>query len=385
MIAIILQERMIQVSAYKDKNTGNWVATFRYVDADGNRKRKTKRGFTKKSEALEWERNFLANIHKPKTLDIGFKDFYKIYMNDLSNQLRDSTILIKTNMFENHLLPYFKNKKLSTIKPSDIIQWQNIILGKNLSDTYTRLISTQLRSLFNHAERYYDLKSNPNHKVKPIGKSTADSMNFWTKEEFDQFIDVVDDEIAKINYLVLFYTGMRIGELMAVTLKDLNLELGHIEINKTAQYNKREYTISKPKTDQSIRMVTIPRFLTEMLKTHIDKFYFIDLNEQVFLTTPHRLRSDLKKYARIAGVKEIRIHDFRHSHASLLIEQGVQPNIVQDRLGHVNIETTLKTYSHMYPNKQYQVAEFIHNLATNNTDDNFDENNRNPVLIPTTK
>lgn len=370
------------MSAYKDRKTNNWVATFRYTDVDGKRKRKTKRGFEKKSDALEWERLFLSNLDKPKHLDVNFEEFYNIYMSDISNQLRDSTKETKNFIVKEHLIPFFGNMLLSSIKSKDIIKWQNEMLGKKLSKTYTRAINNQLHTIFNHAERYYNLTENPIHAVKPVGKSNADKIDFWTKDEFDTFIDTVDDEISKINFMVLFYTGMRMGELMGVFLEDIDFEQGHIEINRTARYKNKEFTFSKPKTSKSLRTVTIPRSLNDLLKNHVEKFYFIDHDEQVFLTTPDRLHKDMTKYSKVAGVKRIRIHDLRHSHASLLIEQGVQPNIVQDRLGHENIETTLKTYSHMYPNKQYEVAEFINDMILGKKKD---DNKRSSVLISTTK
>ena len=120
-----------------------------------------------------------------------------------------------------------------------------------------------------------------------------------------------------------------------------------------------------------------------MIRDYVDRFYFIDMEEQLFPTTKYRLYRDMRKYCSIANVKVIRIHDLRHSHASLLIEQGIQPNIVQERLGHEKIETTLRTYSHMYPNKQYYLADFLDQLAGNkqSTIANLD----NPLLIDTIK
>lgn len=273
---------------------------------------------------------------------------------------------------------------MTRISASNIIRWQNEILGKNLKPTYVRTINNQLNAVFNHANRYYGLKDIPTKVVSPIGKKSAEAMEFWTKEEFDRFIAVIDDDSTRLIFYTLFYTGIRVGELMGIKLKNINFDRGHIEIRSTAIYEKGEYIFSKPKTPKAERIVTIPNFLTQMISNYVDSFYFIDMNEQIFPTTKNRLYKDMKKYCKIANVKRIRIHDLRHSHASLLIEQGIQPNIVQERLGHEKIETTLTTYSHLYPNKQYHLADFLNQIATD-TEVTITERSHNPLLISTTK
>lgn len=127
--------------------------------------------------------------------------------------------------------------------------------------------------------------------------------------------------------------------------------------------------------------MTMPLFLTQMIQDHIKKYYFIDLEEQVFMTNKNRLSRGIVKYSEISKVKRIRVHDLRHSHASLLIEQGIQPNIVQDRLGHEKIETTLRTYSHLYPNKQYHLTSFLDQLAENSATTSIEPQQSNPIMI----
>ena len=375
-----------RMSVYKDKKTNNWVVTLRYTDLDGSIKRKAKRGFATKKLAREWKDEFMANIsvQQGKELTMTVAEFYQIYLNDISNVILPNTMRVKKIIYDRYIYPNFKNKVISEVRTADIIRWQNDILGQNLKDTYVRTINNQLFALFNHAEKYYDLQNNPIKKTKSIGSKDRDVITFWTKEEFDKFISVVDDEVDYIHFNVLFYTGIRIGELIAVRLKNIDFDLGHIEITESAQYEKGKYIFTKPKTKKSERIVTIPAFLTQLIKKHVERFYFIDSEEQVFRTDKNYLGRALKKYADKAQVKHIRVHDLRHSHASLLIEQGIQPNIVQQRLGHEKIETTLKTYSHLYPNKQYHLAEFLNEIAVN-TSNNKNANNNNPLMIGTIK
>lgn len=373
------------MSIYKDRKTGNWVVTLRYKDLDGIIKRRAKRGFTTKREAKDWKDDFLSSIShvEAKEMEMTFEEFYKVYLSDISNLIRTNTLQTKEIIVSRHILPYFRNKVFSKITTPEIIRWQNEILGKNFKDTYSRTINNQLVAIFNHAEKYYDLGKNPMKKTTAIGNKNSNNIDFWTKDEFDQFISVVDEEVDYIHFTVLFYTGIRIGELIAIRLKNINFEKGHIEIRESAQYVGGQYVFSKTKTTKSERIVTIPAFLNDLIRNHVEKLYFMDMEEQVFLTNKVRLAKQLTKYAEKAKVKKIRIHDLRHSHASLLIEQGVQPNIVQERLGHEKIETTLKTYSHMYPNKQYYLADFLNQLAGNKAPEISRVDN--PLLIETIK
>lgn len=374
------------MSAYKDKKTGKWVVTLRYIDIDGKEKRRAKRGFLTKRDAKQWEDDFMSQLNQQETeCDLTLDEFYETYMSDTSNRLRFTTARNKRVIYTKYISPILGFKKLNKITTPDIIKWQNGILGYNFKDTYARSINNQLVAIFNHAERFYNLINNPLKKTTAIGSKHPSSMNFWTKEEFDKFISVVDDESSRLQFNVLFYTGIRVGELIAIRLKNIHFERGHIEIKASAQYENGEYIFTKPKTKKSERIVTIPQFLTQMIKEYVDRYYFIDLEEQVFMTNKSRLSRELKKYAKIANVKEIRVHDLRHSHASLLIEQGIQPNIVQERLGHEKIETTLRTYSHLYPNKQYHLASFLDQIASNQSTSGLIPDSRNPIMIETVK
>lgn len=373
------------MSAYKDKKTGKWVVTLRYTDDEGNIKRRAKRGFKSKKDALAWETNFLAK--KINNINLSLDEFFDVYMGDISNKIRDTTLKNKKGIYDRFISPTLGKKEMSDIEVPDILKWQNKILGMKFKDTYARSINSQLIALMNHAERYYNLQNNPCKKVTCIGSKHSSNMNFWTKNEFDKFISHVDDESEWIYFNVLFYTGLRVGELIAIRLRDIDFVRGHLDINESAQYIKRNYIFTKPKTKKGERIVTLPVFLVDEIKRFVDRYYTIDLDEQVFVTNKGRLANSLKEYSEKAGVKRIRVHDLRHSHASLLIEQGIQPNMVQERLGHEKIETTLNTYSHLYPNKQYHLADFLNSLALSESNEviNVNENSHDSLMIGTTK
>lgn len=188
-----------------------WRSQFYYEDWQGIRHKKNKRGFKTKAEAEEWERNFRQQ--QRKDLDINFENFVEIYFADVENRLRESTIKNKRYVFDLKVTPYFKKKKICEIKTSDIRAWQNELIKQGYAPTYLKSINNQLAALFNYAVRYYDLKDNPCRKAGSIGKSKADDMEFWTKQEFKQFLPSMDKKPeARMAFMLLYWTGMSIGD-----------------------------------------------------------------------------------------------------------------------------------------------------------------------------
>lgn len=159
-----------------------------------------------------------------------------------------------------------------------------------------------------------------------------------------------------------YYTGMREGELLALTLADIDFEKSTITINKSYQRINREDVITTPKTPKSNRVVTMPNVLAECLKAYISQCYDLDEENRIFPYTKYFLTHEMQRGCKKSGVKKIRIHDIRHSHASLLVEMGFSPLLIAERLGHERVQTTMETYSHLYPNKQVEVANRLDSL-----------------------
>jgi integrase len=333
-----------------------WRCQFYYEDWQGIRHKKNKRGFKTKGEADAWERNFLQQ--QRKDLDINFENFVETYFKDMENRLRESTIISKRYVFDLKVTPYFIHKKMCEIKTSDIREWQNALIKKGYAPTYLKSINNQLAALFNYAVRYYDLQNNPCRKAGSIGKSKAEEMEFWTKQEFKEFLTSMDKKPeARMAFLILYWTGMRIGELLALTYEDIDFEKRTITINKSFQRIKGKDMITPPKTPKSNRKVTIPAFLVKELEEYCGMLYGITANERMFRFTKSFMEHEMVRGIQKTGLKRIRVHDLRHSHASLLVEMGFQPLAIAERLGHEKIETTLNTYSHLYPNKQAELAD----------------------------
>ena len=342
--------------AEKDPKTGKWLIQYRYTDWQGKRRKSTKRGFKTKREAEEWLRNFLMT--QTSDFDMKFDEFLKLYYADMETRLREHTMRTKKYVFDLKILPYFGKMKMNEITASDIRKWQSELIKQGYAPTYLKTISNQLAALFNYAVRYYDLPNNPCRKAGSMGKGKADEMNFWTKEEFDKFIDaIMNKQQSYMAFMTLFWTGIRIGELLALNVADVDFEKRTISIMKSYQRMGGRDVITEPKTPKSKRVIAIPQFLAVDLQDYVNSMYGVQGEDRLFPITKYYLEHEMQRGIKESGVKRIRIHDLRHSHASLLVEMGFSPLEIANRLGHEKIETTLNTYSHLYPDKQEQLAD----------------------------
>jgi integrase len=220
-------------------------------------------------------------------------------------------------------------------------------------------------------------------------------VNFWTKEEFDRILAAMeDDPTAHVSFSLLYYSGIRFGEFLALTIQDFDFQNNTLDINKSLQRIKRQDVITPPKTPKSIRNIIIPDFVMNEVKDYISTIYDLGETDRVFPFTKSHINNAMARACKKSGVKKIRIHDIRHSHASYLINLGCAPLLISERLGHEKIQTTLNTYSHLYPNKHQEVVDMIqkqhrldevgslHDKTANTTSDNEPDNTKFKVVSP---
>ena len=350
--------------AYKDEKTGKWFAKFYYTNWQGIKKQKWKRGFATKKEALGFERDFLEK--QSANPDMTFQNLYEIYMEDMAARLKQSTLLTKKAVLQTHILPFFGSKPINEIKASDVRRWQAKLMSSpnNYSQTYLKKINTELNCIINYAKRFYDLNTNPCGKAGTIGKAKAEEMDYWTYDEYIAFREGVKDKpLSYICFEVLYWTGMREGELLALSPTDIDFDNKLISINRTYQRIGGKDVFTSPKTRKSKRKIPIPDFLCQELSDYIQSRYMLDADERLFPVTKSYLSHEMIRGCKNTGVKKIRIHDIRHSHASLLINQGCDALVLADWLGHEKVSTTLNTYSHLFPHKQQELVNNLEQLA----------------------
>lgn len=361
------------MASISKNNNGLWDVQFYYKDLQGRTIKKHKRNFKTKREAQAYIDSFTAAA--ANSLDMTFSELYRVYCADMSKRLRQSTMITKSHIMQTKVLPYFGNRKITDIKAADIRKWQAELIGSELSETYIKTINNQISAVFNYAVRYYDLPYNPVTRAGSIGKGRAPEMRYWTVEEFDKFVIAVMDKPISYNaFTVLFWTGLRLSEMLALTLSDFDPAAKTLSVNKSIfRAPGGEDIVTAPKTEKSIRVVTLPDFLVEQLNGYISILYGLQPDDRLFPVTKDYMEKEMKRGIKLSGVKPIRIHDLRHSHASMLISTGADPKLVADRLGHNKIQTTLDTYSHLYPNQARSLADSLDLLRRSKDGDKHDK------------
>ena len=349
------------MAAFKNTKNGTWYVQFRYTDWRGERKQKLKRGFATKHDALEWEREFLMQKYADVTMT--FESFTELYKRDIKPRLKENTWLTKESIIKKKILPYFNKRKLCDITAKDVIEWQNEIRkltdkrGRNYSQTYLKTVHNQLSAIFNHAVRYYGLKTNPAAIAGNMATEERKEMQFWTLEEYKKFSEVMMDKtISFYAFEMLYWCGIREGEMLALTPADFDFRAETVTINKSYQRLKGRDVITTPKTKKSNRTIKMPKFLCDEMQEYIKMFYEPNENDRIFPVSKSYLHHEMDRGSKSADVKRIRIHDLRHSHVSLLIEMGFTALAIADRLGHESIEVTYR-YAHLFPSKQTEMAD----------------------------
>ena len=353
------------MAVYKDGD--KWRVIYRYTNYKGERKQTQKRGFATKREAQAWEREVM--LKSESKLDMTFASFFEIYEADKKKRVKENTWESKSHIIRTKILPYFGERKIAEIEPKDVIAWQNELLaykgenGEVYSPTYLKTIHSQLSAIFNHAVRYYHLPSNPAQRAGSMGSEEHKEMLFWTKEEYKKFsFEMMDKPVSFYAFEMLYWCGIREGELLALTAADFDFEKETVRINKSYQRLHGEDVITTPKTKKSNRIIKMPKFLCEEMREYLQMLYGLKKKDRIFTVTKSYLHHEMDRGAKAAGVKRIRIHDLRHSHISLLIDMGFSAVAIADRVGHESIDITYQ-YAHLFPSKQTEMADRLDDLG----------------------
>lgn len=346
------------MSVAKDRQRGTWYASVRFKDSLGEGHQTTKRGFATKGEARAWEREFLAA--RDRNLDMTFAEFWLLYKADVYPRIKVTTRGTKDAIVEKHILPYFGAMRMSEIEPRDVVAWENGLLEKGFSGTYLRTICNQLTAAFNHAERYYGLRGNPMRVAGKVGaKRPEKEMDYWTQEEFERFAEAIEDKPESfVSFLVLYWCGLREGELLALRPADVDFGAGVIRVRRNYQRVCGKDVIQTPKTAASARDVLMPEAVAGELEDFLAAHPEIGPGDRIFEHSKHWLKHEMQRGCEASGVKPIRIHDLRHSHVSLLINLGFPAAAIGARVGHSSTEIT-EMYSHLFPSTQVGMVDAL--------------------------
>lgn len=368
----------------QSKTSKKWSVRFRELDENGIEHQKRLSGFkTKKAAQYGYEDYCKAKSDEAAALaekkaaekladpnDMRFDDLLDAYYKYKESRIKTSSHYEMKCKIDKRILPYFSGKALSEIKPIDVLNWQND-MSAQFSFNYTSDLMTMLTAIYRYGEKYHDIKNIMIKVDKPRNMEPKKEMEFWTPEEFTAFRSHAEDPMYRMFFTMLYVTGCRRGEAEALSWDDIDLERSTLKISKniTRKSPTAPWEITTPKNVSSNRTVPMPKSFCALLKEYKEQqskmcpsptFVFGGERPLAQRTTDRYFSDTCEK----AGVKKIRIHDLRHSCASLLISRGVSIVAVSRQLGHSNIEQTLNTYSHLMPDDKSKIIAELETVAS---------------------
>ncbi len=358
----------------KDKR--HWFFRCTYEDTNGNKKRYKSKMFFTQDDAKEAEIDFIRKS-KMGNFDENimiFDDLYFEWLETKKKTIKTATYYqLKVNSQKNILTP-LHNIKLKRFNKVVVYNWLNELENKNLSIRYKNKIIKRLKNILLYGKHNYNINPQTISLLQPIKNEAPIKnktlSNYWTLQEFKQFINVVNNKLYYVLFNFLYYTGCRIGETTALNWHDVDFNKKQVSINKTltTKTGTGKHLITSPKTHNSIRTIDLPNNLLNILKEHYNsEKATIDFNENWFIfggmkylpsTTISR---HLNFYIKKANVKKITLHGFRHSHVSLLVYLGCDFRDVAERLGDT-IEMVQNTYYHMFPEEKSKTVKLLNTL-----------------------
>lgn len=350
-----------------------WSVRFT-INENGEEIQKRLSGYARKKDAEQGYVDFIneykskqnqmivdTNVYE-RSLDSIFEEF-KVYK---KTKVKDSSFYDIVNITEQHILPFFKGLKLKDITKKKILDWQKTI--DKFGYKYKSKIRTVLFSIYRFLSLYYDV-DNVVARVEGFKKPDVQKeMNVWSLEDFNKFIDCIEDDILyKAFFTFMYFTGCRKGEGFALSYKDFNFQDNSVKITKsltTKIYDRTsdaKFLITSPKNASSNRTIYLSNNVIDIINEYLNEYPDVK-NERFMFGGDYPLNKStvyrkLEYYANLAGIKKIRLHDFRHSHVSLLISKGADIVLIAKRLGHSNTQQTLNTYAHLFPNAEKSLIE----------------------------
>lgn len=346
---------------YKDKKRGSWYVSFSYKDPLTNTyKKRLKRGFTSQKDAKQWEReNYNVESY------VGRSYTFREIAEKWEDSIQASNVTLSKH--KEHLQFRFRlltDKPIDKISKTDLIEWRSELAKSDYSTRTKNATISFVKSVFRFGTEMYDIPNTASilKNLKQSDDELLHEMNVWTPEEFNKFISCIDTPVYRVFFEFLYWTGCRRGE--AVALQKTDVTDGWVNIRYSQRSNKEGLKPTKTKQKRKIQLDhLLLRDITPYLSTPGP--YLFGGETGLGPTTIDRyFKEGIKK----SGVKPIRIHDLRHSHATWLINNGVNIVAVSKRLGHATVEQTLKTYTHLLESSDQAMMSKINAYRDTKTD-----------------
>ena len=362
------------MASYVKEKNGTYTIRYRIKGEGGATIHKAVRGFERKRDAKEhYEEVVLPELlieqdsesPEPQLL----QTIYVHYLIKCQSTMKESTIDLIKRTANAYILPDFGEANIFEITSLDLVNWQNGLEAKGFSFRYKSFIRYVFFNIFKFA-KHYGIKTNPFVDVEGFSrKAQKRTMDIWEPKTFQAFMSAITNLQDKLSFSALYLSGARKGEWLAVAWEDIDFTRGGFWVRKT--YSRKtsggkNYVITSPKTESSHRFLDMPPSWLELARTLLAEQQKIeDFSPQWFVSgglhpmPENTLMNRKNAYCKKAEVQQIRLHDFRHSHASHLISQGFSVVAIANRLGHSSTEQTFKTYLHLFPSENERIRSVL--------------------------
>lgn len=344
------------MSVAKDKPTGLWYYVFKVKNPiTGKISWKKKRGFETKRDALNAEAD-AQRLAQDTSGELTFREMAHQWE---SYHQSSKTMIEKHWESFNKRFAEYLNVPIKKITKKELANWYNMLSKSEYSTSTKNHTISYVKSVFRYASMIYDINdiSSILHSFKKTDEEIMKEMDIWTVNEFNKFIKYVDIPIYKLFFKFLFWTGCRRGE--AIALQKSDFKDGWVNIHASQKHHKNGL---KPTKTKATRVVQLDDKLIEDIQPLLNgNGYLFGGNHGLSIT---QIQMQFKKAIKASGVKNIRLHDLRHSHATILINNGINIVAVSKRLGHADIETTLKTYTHLLSDTNKELIDKINAIKT---------------------
>lgn len=367
------------MSTFKDEKTNTWCCQFYYTDWNGKRKHTTKRGFKRKRDAEQYE---MSCRWKPTENDITVGMLVNMYTSHLKQRVKLGTLKPTTYdrykaLIRLYIVPYFpEDLQVKDISTEAINQWLISLMSYTSDHTQRPLktssistAKTQLCSMFNYATRRKLLSANPIRDAERLPVSQKKNIAVWTLEQYNIFYNSLKKEQHRLAFNLMFFCGMRIGEVLALTPADINDDCT-ISVHHTLAWVESKKVLLSPKTPSSERTISVPQFVFDQLMNYVSHIYDCKADTLLFNVGRKNFANLLEYHAKKNNLPHMTPHGLRHSSASILLKLTGDIAMVAQRLGHKNSKVTLQVYAHMLPGADREASNILNKLAlsTNGSD-----------------
>lgn len=359
-------------SSTPTKDGRQWQFRVSYKGHDGKHHTHASKLYKTKTEAKAEEAKYLAEDFRTNATAATIQDLYDGYLSLKEKEIKPQSVQKIKDIYQ-HIGPAIGSMRADKITVPEYEKFKQSIRDKGYSVCYCNKIHRLVKSILKYGQKYYGIVNTAPDIAgsfkAPRGEEKK--MDFYTIDEYKTYREKLEAPLWTAFFDTLYYCGLRKGEANALTWHDIDLKVKTVTISKTCvtKIRGKPYVINSPKTNASNRTLPLTdQLIDDYKKLHSYYEEFAGFSDDWFVfggirpVSETKIESVNRKASDAAGLKHIRIHDFRHSCASLLINNGANITVVAEYLGHSNIEQTLNTYSHFYKSKLNEVVDLMNKL-----------------------